>query len=287
MSTPHLRLTGVPVLPMTTPHLRLVVHSARRRLKVDVELDAIGQLLVDQIEKTWSTVLDAIPKEPSLASTGPVSSRVAISIVALNRALLNLYQFQLEQFYRRQHHQVAVLLTQRLRAGVRREALGFNYDELVLAPPTFQDLQQVVGPAPAPLSTWLSTSLITSTIFNGIAAGEDRREIAKRLQPLFNGSASSARRLARTEGLRVATATTLQASEQLADEILGYQVQAVLDDRTRPDHRERNGTIYYRHPRPGQKSMATDMPRPPMDPPFPPGSIQWNCRCFLVPVFRD
>ena len=60
-------------------------------------------------------------------------------------------------------------------------------------------------------------------------------------------------------------------------------IHAVLDERTRPLHRARNGLIYYKEPVGNQKSVA-DMPRPPIE---PDGTVAFNCRCYISPVFAE
>ncbi len=80
----------------------------------------------------------------------------------------------------------------------------------------------------------------------------------------------------------MATATQLAASEQISELIPAYQINAVLDSRTRPEHRARNGTIYYRNPK-GEQLGFDSMPHPPIE---ADGSIAYNCRCFLTPVFE-
>jgi SPP1 gp7 family putative phage head morphogenesis protein len=118
-------------------------------------------------------------------------------------------------------------------------------------------------------------------VLDGISRGQDRRQIGKELETLFGGWEVAARRVARTEGARVATALQLAASEEIPGLVIGYAVMAVLDSRTRPEHRKRSGTVFYRNPKPGQKGFG-EMPRPPME---PDGTIAHQCRCFLSPVF--
>lgn len=163
------------------------------------------------------------------------------------------------------------------------------------------DLSSILFPAPD--ESWLdsvvrssgweqrlaaSTSLaspetLASILVGGIAAGKNPREIAVDLLPAVDGVASTARRVARTEALRVANASQMEASEGLGDIVSGYQIVATLDAHTRPEHAARNGTTYWRNPRPGQLGFDS-MPRPPAE---ADGSIAWNCRCFLRPVLTD
>src|SRR6185436_7618667 len=98
--------------------------------------------------------------------------------------------------------------------------------------------------------------------------------------PVVDGVRSSARRIARSEALRVAGAIQERAWDGLGDMAIGLQVRNPLDERTRPAHRLRHGSIYYKEPKPGQKSID-EAPHPPIE---PDGTIAWNCRCVLTPV---
>ena len=117
--------------------------------------------------------------------------------------------------------------------------------------------------------------------FNEIAQafseGESVRGIRQRLEPVVSGIRASAQRIARTEGMRISEQMQRRAWDGLGDMMTGAQVVAVLDENTRPEHATRNGTIYYRSPRPGQKSMA-ELPDLPDEP---------NCRCMTVPVLTS
>jgi hypothetical protein len=75
----------------------------------------------------------------------------------------------------------------------------------------------------------------------------------------------------------------MTAHSQLGDLVAGWQIHATLDERTRPEHAARNGTIYWIHPKAGQRGVD-EMPHPPME---ADGSTAWNCRCFLTPVLRE
>jgi len=116
----------------------------------------------------------------------------------------------------------------------------------------------------------------------GLIAGENIRQLAKRLEPLVQGVEVSARRIARTEGLRVAGEAQMETHARLGPLVQGYQIHATLDQNTRPIHRARDGTIYHAEPRADQLGYAA-MPHPPVE---ADGSMAWNCRCFLTPVLR-
>lgn len=125
-----------------------------------------------------------------------------------------------------------------------------------------------------------SPELLAPLIANSFAAGESHRDLAKALLPVIGGIKSDARRIARTEAMRVAHAVQAQAQAPLDDLTIGYQVHATLDQNTRPEHRHRNGTIYYREPAGGQLGLDR-MPHPPLE---ADGSVAWNCRCWTSPV---
>jgi hypothetical protein len=155
----------------------------------------------------------------------------------------------------------------------------------VLPAPNLAILRRMVGFSPISITKVTSPEHITSIITQAIADGWDRLKIGKELMRRFDVIKSTSQRIARTEGLRVATESQLAVSEQLDGMIVGYKIQAVDNGHSptsRIDHKKRHGTIYYRNPEPGQPSMA-EMPRPPLD---PDGTIAYNCRCFLIPVFR-
>lgn len=121
---------------------------------------------------------------------------------------------------------------------------------------------------------------LAAAVASSIARGDTPRQAAAAIRPLVQDVQTSARRIARHETVRVAHEARFAAYEELGDFVEGYQIHAVLDSRTRPEHRRRDGTIYYRNPIAGQKGFDA-MPRPPME---ADGSVAFNCRCYLTPV---
>lgn len=132
---------------------------------------------------------------------------------------------------------------------------------------------------------------LASKVIRSTYQGKTRAEIAEELEPVLRGVRSSARRVARTEGARVSNESNLQTFEAMGDLVIGYQIHAVVDHRSRPWHAQRNGRIYYKHPTQGQDGLDK-MPRPPNEPADPrerpAGEPQTaaNCRCYLSPVMR-
>jgi SPP1 gp7 family putative phage head morphogenesis protein len=127
-----------------------------------------------------------------------------------------------------------------------------------------------------------SPSVLAGLIAHGLTAGRSQEEIARDILPAVQNVQSSARRVARTESMRVAQAAQMHAHAQLGPLVIGYTVRAVLDQNTRPAHRARDRTAYYAHPGPGQLGYD-QMPNPPAE---ADGSIAYNCRCFLTPILR-
>lgn len=123
---------------------------------------------------------------------------------------------------------------------------------------------------------------IGSVLAFGFAAGQTPQEVARTLRPVVAGVQVTAKRIARTYGMQVAHSAQMQAHEQLGDLVIGYQVHATKDVNTRPEHRARDGTIYYREPSRGQKGLD-ECPHPPLE---ADGTMAWNCRCWLSPVLR-
>lgn len=132
---------------------------------------------------------------------------------------------------------------------------------------------------------------LASKVIRSTYQGKTRAEIAGELEPMLRGVRSSARRLARTEGARVSNESNMQTFEAMGDLVIGYQIHAVVDHRSRPWHAQRNGRIYYKQPTQGQDGLDK-MPRPPNEPADPrerpAGEPQTagNCRCYLSPVMR-
>ena len=73
-----------------------------------------------------------------------------------------------------------------------------------------------------------------------------------------------------------------QVYDSIPADVIGFQVLGILDNRIRPTHRARHGTIYYKNPGAGRPGFS-QMPNPPLE---ADGSYAYNCRCTLVPVFK-
>lgn len=128
---------------------------------------------------------------------------------------------------------------------------------------------------------------IAKVIRQGFTAGKSMRDMARDLRPVVDGVRSSANRIARNETLRVSHQMQWDAWQEVDELIAGYQVHAVDNGHnptSRPEHRARNGTIYWKLPKSGQESMM-DCPHPPQESPRMGNATAQNCRCWLTPVF--
>lgn len=119
---------------------------------------------------------------------------------------------------------------------------------------------------------------LANTVAQGLAAGKSQREIARDLLPHVDNYRASARRVARTEGLRVAHAIKMQTSQGLGDLVDGFQILAVLDSVTRPRHRARNGKTWYKD---SGEAMQTALEMEDGHLPDAP-----NCRCHLSEILK-
>jgi len=117
---------------------------------------------------------------------------------------------------------------------------------------------------------------VANEIAVGFSEGENLQELEKRVRPLVDGIKSSAKRVVRTEGLRIAERMQRETWEQLGDTMTAVQILATLDQNTRPAHALRNGRLHFREPTGDQLGLDT-LPLLPDEP---------NCRCWSTPVLR-
>ncbi len=159
--------------------------------------------------------------------------------------------------------------------------------EVVFQPPSRVEVEQMIHTKGPDGISWqgrferLSSKItdldrMSQELIVGYANGENLQQLKKRALPLVQGIQASAKRIVRTEGLRIAEQVQRRSWAGLGDMMVGAQVLAVLDQNTRPEHAARNGTIYYEKPTAGQKSMA-ELPMLPDQP---------NCRCWSTPVLK-
>jgi len=108
-------------------------------------------------------------------------------------------------------------------------------------------------------------------------------DMAKRqnlLEQYFRAMRNNAYTIARTSMSELIGKAGKIAYESLPKDLVGFQVHGILDERIRPAHRARNGTIYYKKPRYDNPGFD-QMPNPPLE---ADGSMAYNCRCWLTPI---
>lgn len=133
------------------------------------------------------------------------------------------------------------------------------------------------------LTKLASPQAVAAAVTSVTQAGGGVNQLRQTLTPILGGVKSSAKRVARTEYLRVTQHAQNEAYLEVDDMIVGYQVHAVLDGRTRPWHRQRDGYLYFKQPKSGQRGMD-QCPNPPIE---EDGSVAHNCRCYRTPLFAD
>lgn len=166
---------------------------------------------------------------------------------------------------------------------------------LTLPPPSQSQIDRIVRSSGWQSRIAASTRLaspeaLATQIAAGLANGRTVQQIARDIAPMLEGVQASARRVARTEGVRVAHEVQMEAYAELGDLVIGYTIRAVSGNPYSRDwHVKRSGTKYYRDPKPGQKGFR-QMPRPPMeaeDPAERPAGaspVAFNCLCWLEPI---
>lgn len=152
-------------------------------------------------------------------------------------------------------------------------------------PPTLSEVNQVLY-APLFGKDWrrrmddlshiiIDMDRLAGLLATGASQGQTQAELARQLQPLVSGVKASARRIARTEGLRIATMTQRAQYEKLGDMMAGVQIHATLDENTRPAHAARDGTIFWT-----DRTKTPTIDQLPVLPDAP------NCRCYDAPVLH-
>ena len=155
--------------------------------------------------------------------------------------------------------------------------------EVVFPPPSEQQVRDIVL-RPINGKAWPArvndlSRLVTDP--NGLAdqltkayaSGANLDDLQKMARPFTNNVTASARRIVRTEGLRIAGETGRAQYAKLGKMLQGAQIVATLDENTRSAHAARNGKIYWNVP--GKTPTLAEMPSLPDEP---------NCRCYDKPV---
>lgn len=258
--------------------MRTLPNQTDRHRAAIVRAARIGGSLARLIRAALSSCVDALPENPGPVDLVRLRAHVEAVVFALGPIVAGRLYALLLRAARREHFITAVALTRATRP-VREDVT--DYLRLIVPAPALDLLRRIVGPTWQKLTRLISPQKASNVVLQGVASGKSRKEIAADLTDVFGGFESVARRVARTEGLRVATQTQLEVSEAIPDLVIGYELNTVLDDRVRPEHRRRHGWRYYREPVGNQRPLS-DCPQPPIWN----NELAHNCRCFLVPLIR-
>lgn len=176
-------------------------------------------------------------------------------------------------------------------ADLSADAQRDLFQSLIFPSPPEEAVKQLVYASGWSARLGAETSLaaprdIAAAVMRSITAGQSIRDLARDLLPIVDGVRSTARRVARDESMRVSHAMQRAADDQIDELILGRQVFAVDNGHSptsRPEHKRRHGTIYYKKPVGDQKPMS-DCPNPPYE---ADGTLAYNCRCWTSPVLMN
>jgi len=129
-----------------------------------------------------------------------------------------------------------------------------------------------------------SLNRLMTVIKQGLVNGESYEKQVRRVAKVFNGNASNAARVIRTEGNRNMNAGSFFVSEDLKEQGVKIRRQwvASLDSRTRDSHRELDGQFEDED---GYFWIGSDKGRYPTDFSEPENSI--NCRCSVIDIVED
>lgn len=162
--------------------------------------------------------------------------------------------------------------------------------ELIFPPPSEEQVNRVVFGSGwvdrlAAQTSLATPDAIANKVLQSISSGKSINDLARSLLPIFDDVRTSARRVARDTTMAASHAMQHEAWNQVGELIVGYQINAVLDERTRPKHYARAGQVFYKNPTGDQKGMD-ECPQPPLESPKDGSVHAFNCRCFLTPVMR-
>lgn len=283
----------------------LTAHAATRQVEVshlaDVAANAVDRAISAHLRKVI-----AVYKSSPAVAVGSVSEIGPAVFLSIRNSLADIAEWGRRRTLYGIRQTLPKPILQRM--FVRRGRRFFEDDEdsgPVIGDISYSSFLDLVFPPPSPEQvheivygsysgqTWVqrldgstryaSPQQLASVVAVGAVIGKTAKQIEKDLMSIVNNARNSARRIARTEALRVSHEVQLRTwADGLGDMIAGYQMHATLDQNSRPAHAARHGVIYYQNPKIGQHSIA-DMPRPPLE---SDGSIAWNCRCHLSPVLE-
>lgn len=161
--------------------------------------------------------------------------------------------------------------------------------EIEFPPPPPEKVQQILDATNAPdglsamerIKTVAQRDLqaLRSVIVSGVSTGMNLDKLTKGVKAITDLIHWKARRIARTEGMRIAEAGLKETWMEVDDLIRGIQTFNSQDANVRPEHRWWHDVIFYRTGR-GEYLSRSGKTLPV----FPAGP---NCRCWSTPILVD
>lgn len=296
-----------------TIHIETIDHLDHEAERATVAIEAVIRELLGllktepfQIEYKARGILDKLPKAlgksvyESLIRAGDMSANGVVK--ALVRGLpaeylpLNLITQLASQGAKLKG--VVSTFDKYREPAIRRESFKSRMAALIIEPIKKEALEKIVlGGSQSIVRMMQSTSRginprkLADILIKGISTGENRVQIAQKLRNELGATKAQAKRMARTEGARVATESNMAAFDAMGDFVIGYMIHATPNPDSRSWHKHRSGTVYHKHPIGRQKGMA-QLPRPPMEAqdvnerPAGTPATAWNCLCYVSPLFE-
>lgn len=276
--------------------------AARRQELLDRREAGVLAAIDRVIRDVWSGVLSAIAtgggKAITLARAAVAGLPVQLRTVVAD-ALAGLHVYA----YGSTAKDVVAAIPGPVKAKAMRRAVAQSAASAAAAPPPFvvptvaETIGVVFPPMPAAtvnaivyagkweerieaITKLAKPDDIAAAISRSFTQGTPPGKLARELRPMLQNVQSSVRRVVRTEAARVSQTARMQAYDGLGTLVIGFQIHAVRDSRTRPEHAKRDGTVYHKNPVGDQKGLD-QMPRPPLE---ADGTVAHNCRCWLTPV---
>lgn len=219
----------------------------------------------------------------STLSNNNAQQNVEYGVMSVFGDILRLINHDAPALVKKHYNEITEILTDKIKSVVMESRSK-------IATTVFPDLtaQQV--------SLVVANQQIPEKIYNSLRrSGSSPRQIAsmvaimgnpaerrRLLDEYFRRLRNAAYTSVRTSMASIMGQTNREVYDAIPADVIGFQVLGILDNKIRPHHRARHGTIYYKVPgvdRPGFQ----DMPNPPLE---ANGEYAYNCRCTLVPVFK-
>lgn len=274
--------------------------AAKLDLLADAERNAHAAESI--LSAVWRRILTALKRLLGFANAVPVARTVRTILAPAGEQIVGGLVRRMERTARRGYDSGLAVLRGLPPIPPRRPRLvtaaGGSFFQpprpVILPNPTAAQIDAVLQRSgwreqAAKFTRLLDADEVALNVFRQTAAGMSINQVTADLLPKLDHARKIARRVARDTSLWIAHEMQFEAWGPVDDMIDGYRVNAVDEGHnptSRPEHRARHGTIYYKRPAPGQKGLD-EMPRPPFESPRDGSTLAYNCRCWISPVWSD